>query len=473
MDECLITKPELDAAINAVDNILKQPVDEINLSDTIPVSGEVTDSNSVFKGKLSILFVDIRKSTDLTDELRSKKMVKIYRSFIRMAIQAIRYSGGYTRQFAGDGVMGVFQDSADPEQAVASSKKAITAARYIHTLIDFCLNPALKKQFGDICIGCGIGICTGVIMITKVGMRGKEADKTAESETGIVWVGSTTNYADSYCSLSAPGEIFIDEKTYSEIDQSKEWKSVSRAKERKAFVGYAASRYYLLLPDDFEQKPVKSDGQNSPDVSFVKSIFSETQECAMGLIDEISKISAELSLALETVRQREQRVVARENEAGKENIRLQNWHQRLDLRQTSVDEKDAYNKIKEYEIHCSIFFKTFCKPQVIKEYGIDYWLSLIETAYKLGAIIGKSKLQVQIDLACYLVDVYICFGLFKEAYDMFCIQAQYSSWLSTYQLEEIVNKSGHWARLKGILEARIHDKKDYFDALQKLKAMGY
>ena len=32
-------------------------------------------------------------------------------------------------------------------------------------------------------------------MITKVGMRGKEANEADENETGIVWVGSTTNYA--------------------------------------------------------------------------------------------------------------------------------------------------------------------------------------------------------------------------------------------------------------------------------------
>ena len=88
----------------------------------------------------------MRKSTDLTDELKAKKMVKVYRAFIRMIIQAICYSGGNTRQFAGDGIMGVFQDSIEDEKTLLSSQKAVIAARYIQTLID-CLNPALKKQF--------------------------------------------------------------------------------------------------------------------------------------------------------------------------------------------------------------------------------------------------------------------------------------------------------------------------------------
>lgn len=146
MENQRITKSELDAALNALEHILDQPVDEIDLTDDIPPVADVADSNKVFKGKLSILFVDMRKSTDLTDELKAKKMVKIYRGFIRMAIQAIRYSGGYTRQFAGDGLMGVFQDSTEDDALVPSAYKAETAARYIQTLVDFCLNPALKKH---------------------------------------------------------------------------------------------------------------------------------------------------------------------------------------------------------------------------------------------------------------------------------------------------------------------------------------
>ena len=72
MENQRITKSELDAALNALEHILDQPVDEIDLTDDIPPVADVADSNKVFKGKLSILFVDMRKSTDLTDELKAK-----------------------------------------------------------------------------------------------------------------------------------------------------------------------------------------------------------------------------------------------------------------------------------------------------------------------------------------------------------------------------------------------------------------
>lgn len=277
MSESFIPASEFETASNAVSNILGQPVEEIKITDILPPLNDIADSNKVFKGKLSVLFVDMRKSTDLTDELKSKKMVKVYRSFIRIVIQAIRYSGGYTRQFAGDGIMGIFQNSNVDDQNISSSCKAIKAARYIHTLIDFCLNPALKKSM-DICIGCGVGICTGTIMITKVGMRGKESNKTAENETGIVWVGSTTNYANRYCSLAHPCEIFIDENTYSEIEDSEIWTKTSRTKGNKVFEGYAVSEHYLSLPEEITAEAVKADTENDSEASFIQNIFAETQE---------------------------------------------------------------------------------------------------------------------------------------------------------------------------------------------------
>ena len=473
MEDRRLTKSEIESVLRALEHILDQPVGEIDLTNEIPPVADVPDSNKVFKGKLSVLFVDMRKSTDLTDELKAKKMVKIYRAFIRIAIQAIRYSRGYTRQFAGDGLMGVFQDSVEGDAVVTSAHKAVTAARYIQTLVDFCLNPALKKCFDDVCIGCGVGICTGTIMITKVGMRGRESDETTENETGIVWVGSTTNYASRYCSLAAAGEVFVDECTYSEIESSEIWKKASRVKGDKVFSGYVADRYYLDLPDDFEQEPIQAESAEDSGISFVQKIFDETQNRALNLVDEISKKSAELSVALEKVRHREQQVTARENEARKEATRLKEWDSSLTTRQNAIDRAERRNNEAAYKAHRYFFSNTFCKQQVIAACGKDYWLGLIETAFELGEKIGKTKLDVRKDLACYLVDIYLCFELYEEAYDAYCIQAQYSSWISIYKLETVVKKSGHWLKLRGILEKRVREEKDFEKGLQILKSMGY
>lgn len=378
----------------------------------------------------------------------------------------------YTRQFAGDGIMGIFQNSNVDDQNISSSCKAIKAARYIHTLIDFCLNPALKKSM-DICIGCGVGICTGTIMITKVGMRGKESNKTAENETGIVWVGSTTNYANRYCSLAHPCEIFIDENTYSEIEDSEIWTKTSRTKGNKVFEGYAVSEHYLSLPEEITAEAVKADTENDSEASFIQNIFAETQEKALLLVDEISKKSAELAIALEEAKKREGQAIARDNESRKENIRLQQWQNKLNSKQADVDRQEQKNKEQAYSIHKSIFSETFCKSDLIKEFGKDHWLEFIGKMYELGKEIGKSQLEVKIDLDCYLIGIYRCFGMYEEAYEILCVQAEHSSWLNQYILEDVVKQSGHWFKLKGILEKRVYEGKDYRECLDKLKSMGY
>ncbi len=102
------------------------------------------------------------------------------------------------------------------------------------------------------------------------------------------------------------------------------------------------------------------------------------------LVDEISKKSAELAVALEEVKKRESQVIARDNDSRKESIRLQQWQSTLDSKQADVNRKEQQNKEKAYSLHMSIFSKTFCKTSLIKEYGKKYWLELIPKMYELG-----------------------------------------------------------------------------------------
>lgn len=50
MAESFIPTSEFETASNAVDNILGQPVEEIEITDTLPPLNDITDSNKVFKG---------------------------------------------------------------------------------------------------------------------------------------------------------------------------------------------------------------------------------------------------------------------------------------------------------------------------------------------------------------------------------------------------------------------------------------
>ena len=170
MNEEKIKQTEVDLLSTAIERIITSEVLENIMSDNLPTLNELSDSNKTYSGKVSILFVDMRESTKLPEKFNQDQLVKIYRSYIRTVVQAIRYSGGVVRDFMGDGVLSVFVDSEDG----GSEDKAVQAARYITTSVDKMLNPILDKYLKHR-ISCGIGIYTGNVTVSKVGMKGKES----------------------------------------------------------------------------------------------------------------------------------------------------------------------------------------------------------------------------------------------------------------------------------------------------------
>ena len=55
----------------------------------------------------------------------------------------------------------------------------------------------LNQSIGHV-ISCGIGIHTGEVSLSKVGMRGKEQVEDAEDEFGVAWIGNSANLACKY-----------------------------------------------------------------------------------------------------------------------------------------------------------------------------------------------------------------------------------------------------------------------------------
>ena len=86
-----------------IKKITEQMVEQIEVDSELPPTIEqLEDNNKTYSIMAAILFIDIRKSTYLTENSQAKSMVKIYRSFMRMAVDCVRKNGGVTRQFLGD-----------------------------------------------------------------------------------------------------------------------------------------------------------------------------------------------------------------------------------------------------------------------------------------------------------------------------------------------------------------------------------
>ena len=106
-------------------------VEQIEINSELPSTIEkLEDNNKTCSIMAAILFIDICKSAYLTENSQAKSMVKIYRSFMRMAVDCVRKSDGVTRQFLGDRIRGVFIDFVD-----SVADKALNAARSLQTVI--------------------------------------------------------------------------------------------------------------------------------------------------------------------------------------------------------------------------------------------------------------------------------------------------------------------------------------------------
>lgn len=243
----IISKDLIEKIEKSIDDILDIPVEKISFDSNVPVDNDITDSNKVYKGEVSILFADMRNSTIFTDENSPKTVVKVYRSFLKTITRAIRVCHGNIRDFIGDGVLAVFSDKEIDGTMVSSSEQAVVAGKLICTLIDYCLNPKLKDKF-DVIIGYGIGICTGTVLATKVGMRGNEKKTDVENETGIIWIGSCTNHASKFCGVATSGEIVIDKNTYTKLSCKQSWVSTQKIKGDTIYEFYVSNKLKAIQP---------------------------------------------------------------------------------------------------------------------------------------------------------------------------------------------------------------------------------
>lgn len=408
-----------------IKKITEQSVEQIEIdSDLPPTIEQLEDNNRSYSIMAAILFVDIRKSTYLTETSQAKSMVKIYRSFMRMAVDCVRKNGGVTRQFLGDRIMGVFVDSADENGNIVDSAadKALNAARSLQTVIDYSLNKYLKTNVNGKVIECGIGIDYGKVLVTQVGMYGLESDENRENEVDCVWVGNTTNYASKYSDIASGGEIFISDNVFKQISDEHREVFVKSAKYKgtKLFQGYAIKDYYLEFSEDLG-KPIKID----EDTAVESDTFA-------GLVDGIKEIER----LQDKLIQREKQLSVLEDKLKKEN---QDYRDKCNNENTAklraFDERDfAKKELQKIRNEYYMDIKNILSKVHYHEYeymdkiGKKDLFLMIEKEYELGELIEKSSTEVSLELSYYLIGIYDYFQEYSKAFDAMLVMAKFSDY---------------------------------------------
>ena len=455
-----IHKETVEKTNEFIDKIIDVPVENISFDSNIPLDDDITDSNKVHKGNISVLFADMRNSTKFTDDNTAKTVVKVYRSYIKTITSAIRFFNGNVRDFMGDGVLAVFTDKEIDGVSVSSAEQAVLSGKMICTLIDYCLNPKLKEKFNRI-IGCGIGICTGTVLATKVGMRGNEGKPDVENETGIIW----TNYASKYCGVANAGEIVIDKKTYSNITDNANWRLTQKIKGDVIYSCFVSQQNYMDIETDNEAICLGTDIVHS-------SVGVQINETILTNIDNYEKQIKELTILSQELKKKQTDLSKKESELDKESSRQKQEAERLKEKEQRVNQEYYNNLARTIE-------DAHCKREYVIKCGEDFWDKQLEKTISAGEKIGKTKLDVEIELCYALEDIYENLNSWEKAYNYLCIQAEYYSWISSYRVENCIKKSSHWLIIKGIIEKRLQTSipydlgKDLEKCKEVIKKLGY
>lgn len=436
----IIRKELIEKTNKSIDDILDIPIEKISFDSKVPVDSDLTDSNKVYKGEVSILFADMRNSTKFSDDNSAKTVVKVYRSFLKTITRAIRVCQGNVRDFIGDGVLAVFSDKEIDGKIISSAEQAVIAGKMICTLIDYCLNPKLKDKF-DVVIGYGIGICTGTVLATKVGMRGNEKNPDLENETGTIWIGSCTNYASKFCGVAISGEIVIDKNTYTKQSCSQSWMLTQKIKGDTIFDCFVSNNNYLEIETDTVPVSIQTD------VMYI-SVGDQISATIAERIDEYDSKIKELALLSD-------KLDKKQKELNEKEVALRKKENGINLIDEKLREREELLNEKYYNDLASVIHHAHCKKAYIVECGEDFWDEQLKLTIAAGKVIGKSKLDVEIELCYALADIYENLNSWEKAYDCLCIQAKYHSWIHASTVKECVIKSGHWIKIQKIIEDRI------------------
>jgi adenylate cyclase len=130
----------------------------------------------------AVLYVDMRRSTQLSLRHHPNTVAKLYSAFVRAMTRCAKVFNGEVRGIIGDRVMMLF-DNAD----------CYVNAVYTAILINSVCQHVINKHFPHEEVSFGIGIDYGRMLATKTGMR--RHGSAQQSYRSLVWLGRPANVA--------------------------------------------------------------------------------------------------------------------------------------------------------------------------------------------------------------------------------------------------------------------------------------
>jgi class 3 adenylate cyclase len=206
---------------------------------TVPESEDVQLGNDAIKLSATVLYADLRDSTQLVDDKKTEFAAEVYKTFLHCAAKLIKNAGGVITAYDGDRIMGVYLGTAKNTSAAATALKINYAVQKI-------INPALSAQYmkSSYEIRHRVGIDTSDLFVARTGVRGSN---------DLVWVGRAANYAAKLAALPGEHASYITSDVYRVLNKS-----------AKLANGTGADMWSSLTWDEFDGQTIYSSGWRRP-----------------------------------------------------------------------------------------------------------------------------------------------------------------------------------------------------------------
>lgn len=190
--------------LDRIDEILSSADASYEEHKGVPARSNLTFLNGYYVD-VTILFVDLRGSKELSTKHTRPVLAKLYRAYISEVVAVMKGDPKISEIYIeGDGVWGVFNTTTKPDvQAVFS-----TGAK-ISSLIDILNIKLAKKKYSALSVG--IGIEDGETLYIKAGFKGSGLNE-------VVWIGKPVGVAAGLCKngnrTSSDKEFMVSERVY-------------------------------------------------------------------------------------------------------------------------------------------------------------------------------------------------------------------------------------------------------------------
>lgn len=172
----------------------------------VPGEGPVDKGLWFYTQNVTAVFVDLKRSTELSAYRSPKPSAFAYTYFVRAMVVIFERFGSKYVDIHGDGVFGLFSGPQSEFYAVAS---AITARTQIECDIDARFE---KDTSSDWEMTAGIGIDRGPLLVRRLGLRGAKQNE--------VWAGKPVNMAAKLSSVACSNQVVISERVFSRFQKA-------------------------------------------------------------------------------------------------------------------------------------------------------------------------------------------------------------------------------------------------------------